>query len=200
MPDLGQLGLLYLMFVAGVELDLNLLRHYKRSVVVFGVLKFLLPMAFGTTVGLGLGWQVLAAILLGSLLASHTLITYPAVRDAGFDSDPAVATVVGSTVLTDTLTLVVLAAVAGAVGGGRSTIDVAVQIVVGLTVLIAFSMLLLPLLAGWAFKLFGAERAVRYIVAITAFLAAATVAEVFGIEGIVVAFFAGLALNRLVPN
>ncbi len=115
-------------------------------------------------------------------------------------SDPAVATVVGSTVLTDTLTLVVLAAVAGAVGGGRSTLDVAVQIVVGLTVLIAFSMLVLPLLAGWAFQLFGAERAVRYIVAITAFLAAATVAEVFGIEGIVGAFFAGLALNRLVPN
>ncbi len=199
-PDLGQLGLLYLMFVAGVELDLNLLRRYKRSAVTFGLLTFLLPMAFGTTVGLGLGWQVLAAILLGSLLASHTLITYPTVRDAGLASDPAVATVVGSTVLTDTLTLVVLAAVAGAVGGGRSTLDVAIQIVVGLTVLIAFSMLLLPLLAGWAFQLFGAERAVRYIVAITAFLAAATVAEVFGIEGIVGAFFAGLALNRLVPN
>ena len=120
-PDLGQLGLLYLMFVAGVELDLNLLRRYKRSAVVFGLLTFLLPMAFGTTVGLGLGWQVLAAILLGSLLASHTLITYPAVRDAGLASDPAVATVVGSTVLTDTLTLVVLAAVAGAVG--RESLD-----------------------------------------------------------------------------
>ena len=199
-PDLGQLGLLYLMFVAGVELDLNLLRKYRRSAVAFGLLTFLLPMAFGTTVGLGLGWQVLAAILLGSLLASHTLITYPAVRDAGLASDPAVATVVGSTVLTDTLTLVVLAAVAGAAEGSRSTIDVAIQIVVGLVVLIAFSMLLLPLLAGWAFQLFGAERAVRYIVAITAFLAAATVAEVFGIEGIVGAFFAGLALNRLVPN
>ncbi len=199
-PDLGQLGLLYLMFVAGVELDLNLLRRHRRSAVVFGLLTFLLPMAFGTTVGLGLGWEVLAAILLGSLLASHTLITYPTVRDAGLASDPAVATVVGSTVLTDTLTLVVLAAVAGAVGGGRSTLDVAIQIVVGLTVLIAFSMLVLPLLAGWAFQLFGAERAVRYIVAITAFLAAATVAEVFGIEGIVGAFFAGLALNRLVPN
>ena len=199
-PDLGQLGLLYLMFVAGVELDLNLLSKHRRSAIVFGLLTFLLPMAFGTTVGLGLGWEVLAAILLGSLLASHTLITYPTVRDAGLASDPAVATVVGSTVLTDTLALVVLAAVAGAAGGGRSTIDVAIQIVVGLAVLIAFSMLLLPLLAGWAFQLFGAERAVRYIVAITAFLAAATVAEVFGIEGIVGAFFAGLALNRLVPN
>ena len=91
-----------------------------------------------------LGWETAAAILLGSLLASHTLITYPTVRDAGLASDPAVATAVGSTVLTDTLTLVVLAAVAGSVGGGRSTLDVAVQVTVGLTVLIAFSLLVLP--------------------------------------------------------
>ena len=55
LPDLGQLGLLYLMFVAGVELDLNLLRRYRRSTVVFGLLTFAFPMVFGTIVGLGLG-------------------------------------------------------------------------------------------------------------------------------------------------
>jgi Kef-type K+ transport system membrane component KefB len=200
LPDLGQLGLLYLMFVAGVELDLNLLSRHRRSTVVFGLLTFAFPIVLGTIVGLGLGWEAKAAILLGSLLASHTLITYPTVREAGLSSDPAVATAVGSTVLTDTLALVVLAGVAGSVGGGRSGIDVGVQILVGLIVLIGFSLLVLPLLAGWAFRLLGAERSVRYIVAITAFLSAATVAELFGIEGIVGAFFAGLALNRLVPN
>ncbi len=199
-PDLGQLGLLYLMFVAGVELDLNLVRRHRRSVVIFGLVTFALPMAFGTTVGVALGWETAAAILLGSLLASHTLITYPTVRDAGLAADPAVATVVGSTVLTDTLTLVVLAAVAGSVGSGRSPAEVAVQLIVGLAVLIGFSLLVLPALARAAFRSFGAERAVRYVVAITAFLSAATVAELFGIEGIVGAFFAGLALNRLVPN
>ncbi len=200
LPDLGQLGLLYLMFVAGVELDLNMLRAYRRSAVVFGLLTFALPMVAGTAVGLALGWEVAAAILLGSLLSSHTLITYPTVRDAGLASDPAVATVVGSTVLTDTLALVVLAGVAGSVGSGRSTLDIALQIAVGLVVLIAFSLLVLPLLAAWAFRWLSAERTVRYVVAITAFLSAATVAELFGIEGIVGAFFAGLALNRLVPN
>jgi Kef-type K+ transport system membrane component KefB len=199
-PDLGQLGLLYLMFVAGVELDLNLLRRYRRSAIVFGLMTFVFPMIAGTTVGVALGWETAAAILLGSLLASHTLITYPAVREAGLASDPAVATVVGSTVLTDTLTLVVLAAVAGSVGGGHTTGEVAVQVFVGLVVLIAFSLFVLPLLAAWAFRWLGAERSVRYVVAITAFLSAATVAELFGIEGIVGAFFAGLALNRLVPN
>ncbi len=200
LPDLGQLGLLYLMFVAGVELDLNLLSRYRRSAVAFGLLTFIFPMALGTIVGLALGWEVPAAILLGSLLSSHTLITYPAVREAGLSSDPAVATAVGSTVLTDTLALVVLAAVAGSVGGGRSSAEVALQLGVGLLVLVCFSLLVLPLLAEWAFRWLGAERSVRYVVAITAFLSAATIAELFGIEGIVGAFFAGLALNRLVPN
>ena len=200
LPDLGQLGLLYLMFVAGVELDLNLLRRHRRAAVIFGLLTFILPALGGLAVGLGLGWETEAAILLGALLASHTLITYPTVREAGLSSDPAVASAVGSTVLTDTLTLVVLACVSGAVGEGRSTLDVAIQVGVGLAVLVAFSLIVLPFAAERAFRWLGAERHVRYVVAITAFLAAATVAELFGIEGIVGAFFAGLALNRLVPN
>jgi Kef-type K+ transport system membrane component KefB len=200
LPDLGQLGLLYLMFVAGVELNLNLLRKHRRSAVTFGLLTFAIPFALGTVVGLALGWETLAAILLGSLLASHTLITYPTVKEAGLASDPAVATAVGSTVLSDTLALVVLAAVAGSVQGHRSTFDVGAQIVVGMVVLVGFSLWALPLLSSYAFRWFGAERAVRYVVAITAFLSAATVAELFGIEGIVGAFFAGLGMNRLVPN
>ncbi len=200
LPDLGQLGLLYLMFAAGVEIDLNLLMKYRRSAITFGLLTFILPFALGTLVGFALGWEALAALLLGSLLASHTLITYPAIKEAGLAADPAVATAVGSTVLTDTLALVVLAVVAGSVGGHKSSADVAVQIVVGMGVLTVFSLYVLPKLAGWAFRFLGTERSVRYVVAITAFLSAATVAELFGIEGIVGAFFAGLGMNRLVPN
>ncbi len=200
LPDLGQLGLLYLMFVAGVEIDLNLLRKYRRSAVSFGLLTFTLPFVLGMLVGFALGWETLAAILLGSLLASHTLISYPAIKDAGLASDPAVATAVGSTVLTDTLALVVLAVVAGSAGGHRTTADIAVQIVVGMGVLALYSLIVLPILAGSAFRWFGTERSVRYVVAITAFLSAATIAELFGVEGIVGAFFAGLGMNRLVPN
>jgi Kef-type K+ transport system membrane component KefB len=200
LPELGQLGLLYLMFVAGVELDLNLISKYRRSTISFGVLTFAIPFVLGTLVGVALGWETLAAILLGSLLASHTLISYPAVKEAGLASDPAVATAVGSTVLTDTLALIVLAAVAGSVAGGRSSVEIAVQVGVGMVVLLGYSLFVLPQLASLSFRWLGSERAVRYIVAITAFLSAATVAELFGIEGIVGAFFAGLGLNRLVPN
>ena len=199
-PELGQLGLLYLMFVAGLELDLNLLREYRRAALSFGVLTFLLPFAAGTAVGLGLGWVLPAALLLGSLLASHTLILYPTVRDAGLGGNPAVASAVGATVLTDTLALVVLAGVAGTETGSGSTAVVLGEIGLGLVVLLAAALVVLPRLARLAMTVWGGDRAARYLVSMVSFLLMAALAETFGIEGIVGAFFAGLALNRLVPN
>lgn len=199
-PELGQVGLLYLMFVAGVELDLALLRVHRRAVLIFGLITFAIPMGLGSAVGFSLSWGAPAALLLGALLASHTLLTYPAVRSAGLSTHPAVATAVGATVLTDTASLVVLAAVSGSqlVGGGAASIGV--QVAVGLIVLVVFSLVLLPRLVRLAFRYLGTDRVVRYLLAFASFLAAATVAEVLGIEGIVGAFFAGLGLNRLVPN
>jgi Kef-type K+ transport system membrane component KefB len=199
-PDLGQLGLLYLMFVAGVELDLALVRVHRRAVISFGALTFILPMTFGTVIGLALGWILPAALLLGALLSSHTLLLYPTARGAGLSADRGVATAVGATVLTDTAALIVLAAVSGSQVAGGSSASIALQIVVGLAVLVAFTLWLLPRLARLAFRYLGTDRVVRYLLAVASFLAAATVADVFGIEPIVGAFFAGLALNRLVPN
>jgi Kef-type K+ transport system membrane component KefB len=199
-PELGQLGLLYLMFVAGLELDLNLLKEYRRAAVTFGVLTFIFPFVAGVGVGLQQGWTVPASLLLGSLLASHTLILYPTIRDAGRGANPAVASAVGATVLTDTLALVVLAGVAGTSTGEGSTASVLGEVAVGLAVLVVFALLVLPRVAVAALRLWGGDRAARYLVSILSFLAMAMVAEVFGIEGIVGAFFAGLALNRLVPN
>jgi Kef-type K+ transport system membrane component KefB len=199
-PDLGQLGLLYLMFVAGVEIDLVLLRRHRRSAVAFSALTFAFPMLFGTVVGQALGWSVSASLLLGSLLASHTLVLYPMVARAGLGKDAMIASAVGATVLTDTLTLVILAVIAGTSSGTGSTGQIIVTLVIGLAVLVLVCFVIVPLLARRAFRIFGGDRTVRYVIAVEAFLIAAVVAETFGIEGIVGAFFAGLALNRLVPN
>ena len=199
-PDLGQLGLLYLMFVAGVELDLALLRQYRRSAITFGLLTFSFPMLFGTVAAFAIGWETAAALLLGSLLASHTLVLYPLIRDAKLANDPMVASTVGATVLTDTIALVILAVVAGTQSGSGSGAEIALQIAIGLTVLGLFCFVLLPIVVRRLFRLLGTERTVRYVIAVAAFLAAAVVAETFQIEGIVGAFFAGLAMNRLVPN
>jgi Kef-type K+ transport system membrane component KefB len=199
-PELGQLGLLYLMFVAGVELDLALVRVHRRAVLTFGAISFALPLLLGCLVGFSMSWSVPAALLLGALLSSHTLLAYPTVRQAGLSTDLGVATAVGATVLTDTAALVVLAAVSGTQLAGGGPASIALQIVVGLTVVGVFSLVLLPRLARVAFRYLGTDRVVRYLLAIASFLAAGTLATIFGIEPIVGAFFAGLALNRLVPN
>ena len=123
-PQLGQLGLLYLMFVAGVELDIGLVRVHRRAVVLFGLVAFGFPMLFGSVVGFSLNWSAPAAILLGSLMASHTLLVYPTVRQVGLAAHRAVATAVGATVLTDTASLVVLAFVSGSqLEGGSGRVD-----------------------------------------------------------------------------
>src|SRR5215217_3132441 len=199
-PELGHLGLLYLMFTAGLELDLGVLSVYRRRAIAFGLAAFGLPFLCGFAVGEGLSFTTAAAILLGSLAASHTLITYPLVRDAGLGRDPAVAIAVGATVLTDTLSLIVLAVVSGTETGSGSTISIFVELGVGFVALGVFSFLVLPFAAKLTFRRLGPDRSVRFLVALIAFLAAAALSQMFGIEGIVGAFFAGLALNNLVPN
>jgi Kef-type K+ transport system membrane component KefB len=199
-PELGQFGLLYLMFASGLELDLGVFSAYRRKAVAFGLAAFVLPFACGAAVGGLLSFSIPAAILLGSLAASHTLITYPLVRDAGLARNPAVASAVGATVLTDTLALTVLAVVAGTQIGSGSTVSIFLRLGIGLVVLAVFSLVLLPLAAKWTFRRLGSNRSVRFLVALIAFLAAAAVAQLFQIEGIIGAFFAGLGLNNLVPN
>src|SRR3954452_24037996 len=134
-PELGQFGLLYLMFAAGLELDLGVLSVYRRRAVAYGLASFVLPLACGIGGGELLSFPPAAAVLLGSLAASHTLITYPLVRDAGLGRDPAVAIAVGATVLTDTLSLIVLAVVSGSQTGSGSTVSIFVELGVGFLVL-----------------------------------------------------------------
>src|SRR6185436_2716569 len=100
---LGQLGLLYLMFTAGAELDLVLFKRYRRAAATFGLLTFAFPLTLGFVSGRLLDYSLAASLLLGSLWASHTLVTYPMVRQAGLSGNRAVATTVGATVITDTL-------------------------------------------------------------------------------------------------
>src|SRR3954447_15671124 len=78
-PELGHLGLLYLMFVAGLELDLHVLKDYRRAAVALGLLAFAVPFGLGLVIGFALGWSVAATVLLGALFSSHTLITYPTI-------------------------------------------------------------------------------------------------------------------------
>jgi Kef-type K+ transport system membrane component KefB len=196
---LGQVGLLYLMFTAGLELDLALFNHYRRAAVIFGVVTFAVPLALGFVAGRMLSYSPEAALLLGSIWASHTLVTYPVVRSAGLAGNRAVATTVSATVLTDTLALIVLAAVSGSETGDSATSVVVVSLLLGLGLLVVYCVFALPRVTRWFFSGPAQDRPMRYAYLLVAMLSAAVLAEVVGIEGIVGAFFAGLGLNRLVP-
>lgn len=199
-PNVGDLGLLYLMFVAGLELDLSVVRAHRHRVTGFAALTFSLPMTFGIVAGLLMDWSVPASVLLGCLLCSQTLLTYPIVRRAGLASSKATAAAVGATVVTDTLALITLAVVAGTQTGDGTGPQIVLQLAIGLAILLAATLWLLPKVTWVALRRFGTNGSVRYLIAITAFLLSAALADVVGIEGLVGAFFAGLALNRFVPN
>lgn len=197
--QLGGFGLLYLMFLAALELDLEELSTNRRPTVVFGLITFAIPMTLGTGTALALGFGGLASVLIGSLWASHTLVTYPIIRRSGIVGDPSVTATIGATVITDTLALIVLALVAASfeTGGGFGFLA---TLLPGLAILGLSVMWLLPRITQWFFAGIGQDRTVRFLFVLTAFLASAVLAEVVGVEGIVGAFLAGLALNRAVPN
>lgn len=198
--ELGEVGLLYLMFLAGLELDLGVFARHRNKAIVFSIMTFTLPTVLGTIGGLAVGYSVAGSILLGSLFASYTLVIYPIVRNMGLAANPAVAATIGATVLTDTLALVLLAVIAGSVGGDASGLELVSQVGLGLAIVVGWTFGVLPRLARWFFRGIGQPRTLRYVFVLAALLSGGVIAEAVGIEAIVGAFFAGLGLNRLVPN
>jgi Kef-type K+ transport system membrane component KefB len=196
---LGNVGLLYLMFVAGLELDLDDFVEHRRDSVGFGVATFLIPMTLGTLTALALGYELLASLLLASCWASHTLVTYPVFQRVGTMGNRAVATSVGATIITDTAALLVLAVVARAHQGALTPVFWA-TLLPSMAILTVGAVAGLPRLARWFFSGRGQDRSLRFLFVMVALFVVASLAEVIGIEAIVGAFLAGLALNRSVPN
>lgn len=195
---LGTVGVLYIMFEAGLEVDLNEFQAYKNKSLVFGALTFFFPIGIGTFLGkwaLDFSWP--SAILLGSLFASHTLLSYPIVSKLGLSKRESVTTAIGGTIITDTAALLVLAVVANA-AQGQSGLGFWAKMIAFLAVYTVAAMVLIPLIGRWFFRTFrsGGQHFVFVlaVVFITAFMA-----EVAGVEAIIGAFLAGLTLNRLVP-
>ncbi|HLT08342.1 MAG TPA: cation:proton antiporter [Cyclobacteriaceae bacterium] len=195
----GTVGLLYLMFLAGLEIDLGDFKKNKNKSIAFGLLTFSLPMIIGTLAGYYLlHFSLTTSILLASLLASHTLIAYPIVSKLGISKNQAVNITVGGTMITDTLALLVLAVIAGMSTG---EINNAFWIRLGISIAIfgAIVGLVFPLLGRWFFKKYD-DNISQYIFVLGLVFLGAFLAEAAGIEAIIGAFMAGLALNRLIPH
>jgi Kef-type K+ transport system membrane component KefB len=195
----GTAGLLYIMFLAGLEIDLNDFKKNSRKSLVFGIYTFVIPMLIGTMAGYFLlQLPLLSSVLLASMFASHTLIAYPLVSKMGVAKNTAVNITVGGTVITDTLALLVLAIVVGMTEGDvgavfwtRLTISI---VVFGLIVLFVF-----PMIGRWFLKKFE-DNVTQFIFVLLMMYNGAMLAEIAGLEPIIGAFLTGLALNKLIPH
>jgi Kef-type K+ transport system membrane component KefB len=196
---LGKVGLLYLMFLAGLEISLDQLVRERSRIAVFGSLTFLIPQLVGTAVFLALGYGWMAAILIASMFASHTPVGYPIITRLGLTREPSVSTAIGGTILTDTAALLVLAVVARTVEGNMGVSFWLTFIGMFIVYVIAVFWLL-PRISLQFFRSVGEVGRFTYVYVIGMMLITAWIAQEIGIEAIVGAFFAGLAFNRLLSN
>lgn len=195
----GTVGLLYIMFLAGLEIDMADFRKNSGKSVVFGLYTFSIPMILGTVTGYYiLNLPLNSSILLASMFASHTLISYPIISKSGILKNPAVSITVGGTMITDTLALLVLAVIAG-MATGNITDGFFLKLSVSVIIFSLVIVLLFPVIGRWFFKN-NDDHISQYIFVLAMVFLGAFLAEVAGIEAIIGAFLAGLALNRLIPH
>ncbi len=194
------IGLLYIMFIAGLELDINEFQAHKNKSLLFGLFTFIIPLAIGYPVCYYLlGYDFNASFLTASMFATHTLVAYPIVSKLGVSKNQAVAITVGGTILTDTAVLIILAVIMGNSQGNLNQ-QFWIRLGVSLAIFSAIIFLLIPRIARWFFEKLEGEKHSHYIFVLAVVFFAAFLAEAAGVEPIIGAFVSGLALNRLIPH
>src|SRR5690606_28110085 len=194
------IGLLYIMFIAGLELDMNEFKRHRHKSFVFGLFTFALPIILGFPVCYFLlGYEFNSSLLIASMFATHTLIAYPIVNRLGIAKDQAVAITVGGTILTDTAVLLMLAIIAGT-ASGQATSQLWTRLLISITCFAAFVYFVIPRVASWFFRRLEDEKNAHFIFVLLVVFFTAFIAELAGLEPIIGAFAAGLALNPLIPH
>lgn len=194
------IGLLYIMFIAGLDLDINEFRATKYRSGIFGVFTFIIPMGLGILVCHELlKFNYETSILTSCMFASHTLITYPIASKLGVTKNQAVAVTVGGTIITDSAVLILLAVIIGQHDG---TLDFAfwMKMVVSLAIFTFIMFKVVPLLSKWFFRQLESEKHSHYIYVLSVLFFSGFLAQMCGFEPIIGAFIAGLVLNRLIPS
>ena len=195
----GKVGLYYIMFLAGLEMDMEDFKKNRMKSVVFGLLTFLIPMALGIWSSMSmLGYGFLTAVLLASMYASHTLIAYPIISRYGLSRLRSVNITIGGTAITVTLALIILAVIGGMFKG---TVDglfwvflVAKVAFLGFLIIFFF-----PRIGRWFFRKYD-DSVMQFVFVLAMVFLGGGLMEFVGMEGILGAFLAGLVLNRLIPH
>ncbi len=190
----ADLGKLLLMFFAGLEIDLALFRRAQRRSTIFGLATTTVPLLLGAGVGLALGYTMIAAIVIGSLLASHTLLGLRAVTDLGLGGREPIVVTVGATVMSDTLSLVVFAVCVSTFTTGFSLGGMALLIgeIVAYILVVLFGV---SRVAAWLLAKVEDQEEAYFVIMLAVMAVAGVAAQAIQLPGIVGAFLAGLAVN-----
>ncbi|MCM1377549.1 MAG: cation:proton antiporter [Clostridium sp.] len=196
----GQVGILYLMFLASIEIDMYHLRRNVRPGLVFGLLTFLIPMGLGVCVmrlAFDASWST--AVIVASMFSSHTLVSYPVVSGFGISNSRGAVIAVCATIVAVLLSLLALAEVIDVtVSGGFSAVNLLKM--TGLMVIYAIVVSwTYPKLTRWFFRKFN-DSVEQFIFILALVFLASLLASFIGLESILGAFFAGLVLNRFIPR
>ncbi len=195
----GQVGLLYLMFLAGLEIDMYHLKLNLRRGLLFGILTLFIPLVLGVVTSVyifHLDW--LTSMLLGAMYASHTLISYPVVARFGITRTPAVVIAVVGTIIAVIGALLILAVTLDIHHEGQFSLSSLARLLLMITLYCAFIIIVYPRLTRRFFKTYG-DKVAQYVFVMAMVFMAAWLAQLIGLEPVLGAFFAGLVLNRYIP-
>jgi Kef-type K+ transport system membrane component KefB len=188
------------MFIAGLELEIQEFRRNRYHSLGFGFLTFALPLILGFPACYYiLGYDFTASLLTASIFSTQTMVAYPIVTKFGISRNKAVAVTVGGTIITDTAVLLLLAIITGSHAGNLPG-GFWIRIIVGMVLLLLFMFVVVPRVAKWFFIRLEGEKSSHYVFVLSIVFIAAFAAQLAGLEPIIGAFIAGLALNRLVPQ
>lgn len=194
------IGLMYIMFIVGLELDFNQFVQNRNKSLTFGLYTFVIPLIIGFPVcHYLLGYDVNTSFLTASMFSTHTMVAYPIVSRLGISRNQAVAVTAGGTILTDTAVLIILAMVLSA-NEGSLDLGFLLKLTISLMLFSAIIFLLVPRFARWFLRMAGAEKYSDFVFVLFIVFFAGFLVELAGIEPIIGAFAAGLALNRLIPR
>lgn len=197
---LSKTGLLYIMFLAGLEIDMQEFSHNRSKSLVFGAFTFLIPIIIGYFVCVYIfQFPTWSSVLLASMFSTHTLLSYPIVSNMGIVKNRAVQVTFGGTIITDSAVLILLGIITNVVTG---EINGAfwIRITVSLGLLVFATLYLLPRISRWFFRNIESQASSHYIYVLAVVFISGFLSELAGVEPIIGAFLAGLGLNKVIPH
>ena len=195
----GQVGLYYILFLAALEMDLEGFLRQKKRLLIFGALTFVIPFALTYVIGISiLHYSQEASLLLGCVMASNTLVSYPIVARYGHQRETSVALSVGASMIALVVALIMLAAIVAGHTPGSGGMFFWLWFALKFLLYCASLTWAIPRLTRWFLRRYS-DAIMQFIFVLSVLFLCAALSGLIGLEGIFGAFFAGLIMNRYIP-